>query len=373
MTATATIVVPCYNDGAYIRDAVTSAQRQTYAATEIVIVDDGSEDEATRETLRQMEKEGLRVVWNDHRGVAHARNTGIRCATGTYILPLDSDDRIEPEYLAEAIAVMERDASVGIVYCEADFFGEQTGKWGLPEFQTAFMLTQNIIFNAAVFRKSDWEAVGGYDETMRIALEDWDFWLSLLEKGLRPVRIPKTLFHCRKRPYGESHSRRSLSPEDKRQVLHYLAAKHRALYAEHLEEYLEFVRWLMEQQAEERAPQIRLDVDNRWVKISSQFDWAAVEAQCGETFEFLHEWTEKTARLALGAVMIQEISGVSDEELMESLAENPYMRYFCGLSFSGRERAIPVETYRKIKQAMTQTLLQEILQTCMKDRGAESS
>ena len=366
MTATATIVVPCYNDGAYIRDAIASAQRQTYPATEIVIVDDGSEDEATRETLRQLEKEGIRVVWNDHQGVAHARNTGIRCATGTYILPLDSDDCIEPEYLAEAIALMEKDASAGIVYCEADFFGEQTGKWELPEFQMSFMLTRNIIFNAAVFRKSDWEAVGGYDETMRTALEDWDFWLSILEKGVRPVRIPKILFHCRKRPYGESHSRRSLLPEDKRQVLHYLAAKHRALYAENLEGYLEVVQWLLEQQAAEREPQIHLDVDNRWVKISGQFDWAAVEAQCGETFDFLHEWTEKAARFALGAVMIQEIAGVSDEELMESLAENPYMRYFCGLSFSGRERAIPVAAYGKIKQAMTQPLLQEILQKCMK-------
>ncbi len=369
MTATATIVIPCYNDGAYIREAAASAQRQTYPAIEILIVDDGSEDAATKETLRQLEQEGICVVRSDHRGVAYARNTGIRRATGTYILPLDSDDRIEPTYIAEAVTVLEQEPSVGMVYCEADFFGEKTGKWELPEFRMEYMLTQNIIFNAAVFRKADWEAVGGYDETMRTALEDWDFWLSFLEKGLRPVRLPKVLFHCRKRPYGESHSYRSILPEDKRQVLHYLAAKHRALYARNLEGFLEFVRWLVEQQDAQSAPQIHLEPDNRWVKISRQFDWTAVEETCGDAFGFLEEWTENGARFALGAVMIQEISGLSDEELMESLAENPYMRYFCGLSFSGRERAMPVETYRTVKQAMTGPLLQEILQNCMRERG----
>ncbi len=369
MTAKASIVIPCYNDGAYIRDAVASAQRQTYPNTEIVIVDDGSEDEATNDTLRQLEQEGLRVIRNDHQGVAHARNTGIRVAAGTYILPLDSDDVIEPEYLAEAIAVLEKDPSVGMVYCEADFFGEKSGKWSLPEFQIEYMLTQNVIFNAAVFRKTDWEAVGGYDESMRTALEDWDFWLSFLEKGLRPVRLSKVLFHCRKRPYGESHSRRSLLPEDKRQVIHHLAAKHRTLYADNLEVFLEFVRWLMEQRDAQSAPQIHLNVDNRWVRFSRQFDWEAVDERCGATFDFLRDWTENGARFALGAVMIQEISGLSDEELTESLAENPYMRYFCGLSFSGSERAIPVETYRRVKQAMTEPLLQEILQKCMKEHG----
>jgi SAM-dependent methyltransferase len=79
----------------------------------------------------------------------------------------------------------------------AEYFGEKEGMIDLPEFSIEQILKKNIIFCSALFRKADWEKAGGYNINLVYGLEDWDFWLSILELGLKPYRIPKTLFYYR--------------------------------------------------------------------------------------------------------------------------------------------------------------------------------
>ena len=362
------IVIPCYNDGAYIRETVTSARKQTYPSVEIIIVNDGSEDMVTREVLRQMEGEGLRVIWNEHRGVAHARNTGIRCATGKYILPLDADDLIEPEYLAEAVAVLAAKPDVGMVYCEADSFDGRTGPWVLPEFTIGMMLARNVIFNAAVFRKLHWESVGGYDETMKTALEDWDFWLAFLEKGLHPFRLPKLLFHYRIRSTEHtSYSHRDVLLQDKLEVYQTIAVKHRDLYTNHIKEYVYAMRLILEEyeRLDAKKTQLQLDASDRWIRLSQQIDWERVEATFGDQCLFLRQWSQVPARFAFGYILIQEITGYSAEELVQSVRENPYMQYLCAGSFGGGE--LPVSTYLKIRERLTPQVFQKMLAECLRE------
>lgn len=191
------VIIPCYNQGAYIDEAVDTVLAQTFRDFEIIIVNDGSTDEATNRLLAVYCKPQTRVINTENQGVALARNVGIREACGKYILSLDADDRIAPIYLEKAVAVLESAPEVGIVYCLADCFGVRQGRWLIPDFSLRGMLLTNLIFCTALYRKEDWERTGGYNPNMSAGWEDWDFWLSLLELGLGVNRIPEVLFYYR--------------------------------------------------------------------------------------------------------------------------------------------------------------------------------
>lgn len=195
--ATVSIVIPCYNHGRYVDEAVASVLEQTYQDVEIIIVDDGSDDPETVDKLSTYSRPNTKVVRVTNGGLARARNTGVKAASGTYILPLDADDRIGSTYVEKAVAVLNARPDVSIVYCEAEFFGMKTGKWELPSYSLERILAGNVIFAAAFFRKSEWQAGGGYNPNMSKSFEDWDFWLSLIERGGKVYRIPETLFFYR--------------------------------------------------------------------------------------------------------------------------------------------------------------------------------
>lgn len=191
------VVIPCYNQGQFVDDAVDSVLASTYPDLEIVIVNDGSTDAQTNRILKGYDKPKTTVLHTENHRLGGARNNGIRFATGQYILPLDADDRIAPTYIDKAVEVLEAQESVGIVYCEAEFFGAQTGRWDLPPYRFPEILLANVIFCSAMFRKSDWEQVGGYRTDLAV-WEDYDFWLSLIELGRGVFRIPEVLFYYRR-------------------------------------------------------------------------------------------------------------------------------------------------------------------------------
>ncbi len=178
-------------------DAVDSVLAQTYQNVEIIIVNDGSTDTETNRILQSYEREKTRVVVTENQGLAAARNNGIQEASGGYILPLDADDQIEPTYLEQAVQLLDAQTDLGIVYCRARLFGAVETEWLLPQYSLKEMLLDNVIFCSALFRKSDWEAVGGYDPGMIYGWEDYDFWLSLIELGRKVYQIPEILFSYR--------------------------------------------------------------------------------------------------------------------------------------------------------------------------------
>ena len=193
------VIIPCFNQGKFIDEAVNSILQQTYKNYEVIIVNDGSTDFGTNQLLRTIYYPNTRVIWSQNRGLPSARNIGITASKGCYILPLDADDKIGPTYLEDAVKILDENSDIGIVYCDAEFFGEQTGPFDLPSFTKERLLIENIIFCTAFFRKKDWEKVGGFNPKMVCGWEDWDFWLSILELDRNVYKIPKRLFFCRKR------------------------------------------------------------------------------------------------------------------------------------------------------------------------------
>lgn len=200
MSKKVSIIIPCYNQGKYVSEAIEAALNQTYQDIEIVCVNDASQDN-TEEVIKGYTEKYENIVFINSEvngGLPHSRNIAIEKATGEYILPLDADDKIDPTYVEKAVDIMESNPQIGMVYCEAELFGKKHGKWNLPEFDEKLFIFQNVIFCSSVFRKSDWLRAGKYNENMKIAWEDWDFWLSFIELGLKPYKIPETLFYYRK-------------------------------------------------------------------------------------------------------------------------------------------------------------------------------
>lgn len=154
--------MPCYNDGLYIEESVQSVVDQTYKDIEIIIIDDGSDDNDTTVVLNRLEnKDGCRVLHTEHVGVSEARNYGIAHAQGEYIMPLDSDDLIDPTYIDKAVDILRRHPNIGVVYCLADLFGEASGPWDLPRYSFKQILRDNILFITALFTKQIGKLLAG--------------------------------------------------------------------------------------------------------------------------------------------------------------------------------------------------------------------
>jgi glycosyltransferase involved in cell wall biosynthesis len=238
------VVIPCYNQGEFLPEAVESVRSQTHKNLEIIIVDDGSDDGKTSAICQAFEGPGVRVLATSNQGLAAARNNGIALASGTYILPLDADDRIAPEYIEKAVEVLERDIDVGIVYCKARLFGAVEGEWRLPDYSLEEILKDNVIFCSALFRKDDWEIVGGYDPGMVYGWEDYDFWLSLIERGRKVHRLQEHYFFYRVSP--ESMVR-SKEKSQKVEMFKRIFQRHQKLFSDNIEIWLEPLIDLREQ------------------------------------------------------------------------------------------------------------------------------
>ena len=208
------VIVTCYNLGQYLEESVGSVIAQTYQDFEILIVDDGSTDAQTRALLDTFERPQTRVLRVPHRGLAAARNTGLAHATGQYVCSLDADDRLDPEFLAETVRILDSDPAATFVSTWLRMFGEQEWEWKPERCDFPALLCENTVLTAALVRRDAVLAAGGYDEAMpEQGDEDWDLWLTLVEHGHRGVILPRILFSYRRRPgsmsthswYGAGH------------------------------------------------------------------------------------------------------------------------------------------------------------------------
>jgi glycosyltransferase involved in cell wall biosynthesis len=193
------IIIPCYNAGPMLREALASVEQMCNEnVVEVIIVDDGSSEAETIRILNGVAQVGYRVVHQPNRGVGAARNAGIRMAKGEFILPLDSDNRLRDVYLNEGVSLLKDNPSIGVIYTDVEYFGERTGRWHVPEFNLLSLIRTNFIDACALYRKKLWEELGGYDEHMPwMGLEDWDFWLRVAFHGGSFIHLPKIGFDYR--------------------------------------------------------------------------------------------------------------------------------------------------------------------------------
>ena len=229
------VVIPCYNLGRYLCEAIDSVLAQTLQSFEIIVVDDGSTDDYTRTLLRRLERPRTRIIHQDNAGVGAARNRGIREARGDYICCLDADDRFQPSYFAQALPVLTSQADVALVTSNYLSFDDvdhvvEHHSCKLPE-----ILMDSCAMQASLFKRSAWERVGGYCETFSVTgIEDWDLWLRMLRAGYRAAVVPEVLFEYRVRP--QSMSATMLRPENVSRMLDELVERNRRAYEAHVKD-----------------------------------------------------------------------------------------------------------------------------------------
>jgi len=219
------IIIPCYNHGIYLIDAVQSVEcypnKQDY---EIIIVNDGSSDTDTIQILNTLSQKGYTVLHQPNLGLSAARNNGIRISKGIYLLILDADNKIRPSYIHKGIEVLDANHEVGIVYGDCQFFGEIEKKMTQGKFSKKKILIENYIDACVIMRKKIWEEANGYDTAIP-EISDWDLHLTALSNNWSFHYIPEILFDYRVR--SDAMSRTHKKHDEHK---NYIAKKHGLLY-----------------------------------------------------------------------------------------------------------------------------------------------
>lgn len=234
------IVITCYNDGIFLHEAINSVLRIDKVPYELIIVNDGSTDELTKSILAEYQLKNFRIIDQNNMGAPAARNSGINQTIAPYILLLDADNFIEPEYVYEGIRILDQEPNTGVVYSDCYIFGMEQGVRQLPDFDFPRMLAGNYVDTCSVFRKKIWTDVGGFDSDKELkAHQDWEFWIRTAKAGWHFHHIAKNLFHYRIKQ--TSITSFASQAENKKQIIHYLTQKHEDVYKQYA---IEITRWL---------------------------------------------------------------------------------------------------------------------------------
>lgn len=225
--STIAVVIPCFNDGATLPDAVRSAQAQE-RIDELVVIDDGSGDPHTLETFQALDREAVRVLHRPNGGLGAARMTGVQATDTDYVFCLDADDRLLPGALSALGAALDDDPGLALVWGDYRLFGERTWhQLTAPSLDPWQISYQNDIPASVLIRRSALLAAGGWQ--LRGGYEDWDLLMGLAERGMRGRRISIVVYeyrqHGEQRMLGDSARRHG-------EIYSLLRSRHRALFAE---------------------------------------------------------------------------------------------------------------------------------------------
>lgn len=244
------VIIPCFNDGRFLNDALSSVKCHTHFGKEIeiIVVNDGSSDHFTLDLLKELESRnegGIKIIHQSNKGPGAARNTGISIAEGSIILPLDCDNKLTIEYLDLAIELSDTNSelnnSADIIYGKQQRFGEsKSGKQpSIKKDINSTLIHSNYLDTCAVFKKKVWKELGGYDEKLVVVgYEDWEFWLRAYSASYRFKYIDQPLYHYRLRD--DSLITRAKERENYERVKKYVYAKHIGLVMFELERLRKF-------------------------------------------------------------------------------------------------------------------------------------
>ncbi len=233
------VVVPLFNLGRYLPEAIESVLAQTYQNFELIVIDDGSTDEYTRLLLDHWPWPRAQVMRQANQGVATARNNAIAAASGSYVCCLDPDDRLRPTYFERAVDVLDADPAVGLVTGAMQLFDSNSRRLEFPTCRLPEMLVENRAMEPSMFRRVAWEEAGGYCPTFTPSgIEDWDLWLGILERNYRAAMLAEVVMDYRILP--DSMSSRMYTPDVWAQLVKVLVVRHAETYQRYLPEVLGF-------------------------------------------------------------------------------------------------------------------------------------
>lgn len=199
------IVIPCYNQGQYVLETIDSALAQNYENIEIILINDGSTDQLTNNFFKSYSNPEVKTIITQNNGLAKARNLGFEESKGDFIIPLDSDDKLAPEFVSKTLAIALKDKKVGVVYTDQMHFGAETKVLKMMEFDPIEILSVNHVSVCSLIRREAYEAARksngvGYNPNMKFGYEDWDLWINISKNNweFRCVHEPLFLYRRHK-------------------------------------------------------------------------------------------------------------------------------------------------------------------------------
>ncbi len=201
------IIIPCYNYGKYLEQAVLSAVKQTHKNIEVIIINDGSIDN-TKEVAAELVKRFpvVRYYGQQNRGIITTRNRGVSLAKGQYLIQLDADDWLHPKYVEKTLRAAEKHKA-DVVYTQAKIFGRVNFVTNFPDFNIEFLKHNNFMHASSLVKRSVFNGDRQYDKYLGgLRNEDWDLFLDACMDGKRAVRVNEPLLNYRKHAVHKSRS-----------------------------------------------------------------------------------------------------------------------------------------------------------------------
>lgn len=198
------VITPYYNTEAFFVETSVALQAQSLQNWEWIIVDDGSTDETSVARLAEVAARDSRisVIRQENAGPGAARNAGVRRSVGRYLCMLDSDDMFEPTYLEKCVWFLESNPEFAFCNAYSVVFGEQEFLHAAGFERGRIHLQANVGPPISVIRRAAYADCGGFDESIRLGHEDWDFWLAMAKVGHWGYTIQEFLQWYRKRGEG---------------------------------------------------------------------------------------------------------------------------------------------------------------------------
>lgn len=193
------VVIPYYNMGVLVLETIESVLESTYNHIEILVIDDGSNDVASRQILEQLKaNKKVQLLVKKNTGLADTRNWGANLAKGEYLAFLDADDKIDPLYYEKAIAVLKTYHNVFFIGAWVQYFQDSHKVWPAFTPQPPYLLVHNPVNSSAlVYKKSAFLDAGLNKSALEFGLEDYESVISLMEKGYNGVVLPQVYFFYR--------------------------------------------------------------------------------------------------------------------------------------------------------------------------------
>ena len=220
------VVIPCFNHGQFLGEAVASALAQEPPPAKVIVVDDGSDEQGIDAALAALPDE-VEVLRQPNRGRGAARNTGAAAAhEAEFILMLDADDVLPEGSIASLRDALAANPKAGFAFGRMRYFGDWSGEVGLPPFDPYAILYRPTTGWIGMLRRKAFDAYGGYETTLE-GYEDWDLVLGILEAGWEAEQVDEVVLNYRK------HGQSSLAGDRDihRRLYRTLRRRHRDLFA----------------------------------------------------------------------------------------------------------------------------------------------
>ena len=238
------IIIPCYNNGSFIGETLNSVLEQTFSSWETIIINDGSIDNSETVILNKIGQDNrFKYIRQENTGVCVARNNAIKTSKGEYILCLDGDDLISKNFIEETVKLLDSNPDLTVASSVVKFFGRSSGILKVVSYDIAVLLAENQLVIASLFRRSDFDRVGGFNVKMKDGFEDWDFWISILKQNGSVECATKATFYYRLLNVSRNNQ---ISQEKEKRLRLQMWENHKELFAEYFVDptfYFEYKRY----------------------------------------------------------------------------------------------------------------------------------